>query len=205
MNRKLMSILLLACLFTPPLKNTCAAETLPQGQSKPALTFSHFPDRMHAFVWRNWESVSLEKMAEVLGTNAGNVRAVGESMGLPPYKAPSPDIMERGYISIIRRNWHLLPYDQLLQLLGWNAEKLAFTLKEDDFLWVKLGLLKPDCEPLRYEKPDSEDLARCREIRDCLTHHFDSGLAHPVEERFGFVTELTHVDPARATEVPKRG
>ena len=31
---------------------------------------------------------------------------------------------------------------------------MAFTLREDDFLFVKLGNLKPRCEPLRYQRSD---------------------------------------------------
>jgi len=35
------------------------ADGLPRGSSPAALAFEHFPDRLHAFVWRNWELVSL--------------------------------------------------------------------------------------------------------------------------------------------------
>ena len=70
---------------------------------------------------------------------------------------------QRGYITLIRRNWHLLPYDQLLELLEMTPERLAFALREDDFLWVKLGRLKPQCEPLRYRAPD--EAARRRRPR----------------------------------------
>ncbi len=45
----------------------------------------------------------------------------------------------RGYVTLIRRNWQLLPYEQLLELLEMTPEQLAFTLREDDYLWVKLG------------------------------------------------------------------
>lgn len=29
--------------------------------------FPHFPDRMHAVVWRNWQAVEPERIARVLG------------------------------------------------------------------------------------------------------------------------------------------
>jgi len=54
------------------------------GDGPPAVAISHFPDRLHAFVWRNWEMVSLERMAEVLDTTPDKVREIGLSMGLPP-------------------------------------------------------------------------------------------------------------------------
>ena len=81
---------------------------------------------------------------------AEDVTALAESMGLPPAATIPPEMKTRGYITLIRRNWHLLPYDQLLELLEMTPERLAFTLREDDFLWIKLGRLKPKCEPLRY-------------------------------------------------------
>ena len=57
----------------------CHADTsvLPTGSSPAPIEFKHFPDRLHAFVWRNWEMVSLERMAEVLGTTPEKVRAMG--------------------------------------------------------------------------------------------------------------------------------
>src|SRR5260221_3072137 len=85
-------------------------------------------------------------------------------MGLPPKPRINADQQRRSYITIIKRNWHLLPYEQLLLLLGWNAEQLAFTLREDDFLFIKLGSLKPNCPPLRFQPPDSASRARARQI-----------------------------------------
>jgi hypothetical protein len=166
-------------------------EVLPVGDAPPALDFKHFPDRLHTFVWRNWQMVSLERMADVLGTTPEKVRAVGASMGLPPHSPPPPEYLQRGYISLIRRNWHLLPYDQLLQLLGWNAEKLAFTLKEDDFLWVKLGSLKPSCPPLRYEEPTPAATKRCEEIRAIVSSHFGDEFTRPAQPRFDFIRDLS--------------
>ena len=142
-----------------------SAEALPRGGAPAALEFDHFPDRLHAFVWRNWELVSLERMACVLETTPAKVRDIGLSMGLPPHVRPPAHYRQRGYISIIRRNWHILPYEQLLALLDWDADKLAFALREDDFLWIKLGSLKPSCPILRYAEPDASAAKRCAEIK----------------------------------------
>ncbi len=169
-------------------------EALPYGNSKPALDFPWFPSRLHAFVWRNWESVSAERMAEVLGASPEQVREIGRSMGLPPVNVQFSDFLERGYISLIRRNWHLLPYEQLMTLLGWDEEKLAFTLKEDDFLWVKLGSQKPACEPLRYSPPDEAANRRCAEIQGIVNRHFGKAASGPAEPRFSFVRELSSPD-----------
>ncbi len=112
-----------------------AAEiVLPMGSAPAPIASRHFPDRVHEFVWRNWNAVAPSKLAKILGASAEEVAALAESMGLPPATAIPPEMKTRGYITLIRRNWHLLPYDQLLTLLGWDAQRLAYTLKEDDFL-----------------------------------------------------------------------
>jgi len=160
---------------------------LPTGSSPAPIEFKHFPDRLHTFVWRNWEMVTLERMAEVLGTTPQKVRQVGESMGLPPHRTPPAEYQQRGYITVIRRNWHLLPYEQLLTLLGWDAEKLAFTLREDDFLWVKLGNLKPACPTLRYAEPNEVVVKRCEQIKALVSAHFAAEFAKPAVPRFDFI------------------
>src|SRR3981081_4061628 len=109
------------------------AEVLPVGPAPVALELRHFPDRVHAFVWRNWNVVESARLASVLGTRAENVRAMARALGVPGEEAIPAAYGSRMYLMIIRRNWHLLPYDQLLELLDWTPEHLAETLREDDF------------------------------------------------------------------------
>src|SRR6185437_1791679 len=140
------------------------SESLPVGSAPPALPVPHFPDRLHAYVWRNWQLVPLEQLAAVVGATAEDVLRIGRAMGLAGPPEVSADQRRRSAITVIRRNWHLLPYDQLLALLGWTAEELSYSLREDDFLWHKLGRLKPQCERLEYRRPDAEAMARAEEI-----------------------------------------
>jgi hypothetical protein len=133
-------------------------------------------------------------MAEVIETTPEKVREIGRSMGLPPHIRKDDRFGKRAYISIIRRNWHLLPYDQLLRLLGWDADRLAFTLKEDDFLWHKLGYLKPACSPLRYSPPDLSARKRAGEIKELVSTHFGDRLTQPDEPRFSFIDDLSQID-----------
>ena len=86
----------------------------------------------------------------VLAATPQQIADLAASMGLPPPAAISAGQEKRSYITVIRRNWHLLPYEQLLDLLGWDAAHLAYILKEDDFLWHKLGAFKPECAPVWY-------------------------------------------------------
>ena len=94
-------------------------------------------------------------------------------------------------MSVIKRNWQLLSYEQLLPLLDWTADQMAFTLREDDFLYVKLGNLKPQCEPLRYRPPNAATKARAREIAGVLREQFPKGVGEPEQPLFEFVKDLS--------------
>ena len=174
-----------------------ASIDLPIGVNPPALGTPHFPNRLHAFVWRNWQLVELQRMAQLVGTSVENIEQIALSMGLPKAAPISATMRERGYITLIRRNWHLLPYDQLLTLLEMSAEELAYTLREDDFLFVKLGRLKPKCEPLRYQEPDLETRQRAAEIKRLVQHHFGDLSMMPAKPRFGFVETLSSLEGTR--------
>jgi len=182
--------MILVCVSAVVCDSARAEAELLVGSHPDALRFPHFPDGVHAFVFRNWGLVEAGRLSKVLGTSAENVERVAESMGLPPAGEVSGEMLQRGYITLIRRNWHLLPYHQLLTLLGWDAEHLAFTLKEDDFLWIKLGSLKPKCEPLRYAPPSAEASARAAKIRRIVTEGLGDALAKPPEARFAFIRDL---------------
>mgnify|MGYP001198657364 CR=1 FL=1 len=168
-----------------------AAESIyPQGDTPPPLSGRHFPDRVHECIWRNWEAVAPETLARILGASPEDVTGVAVSMGLSATPQRCPDMLTRGYATLIRRNWHLLPYEQLLELVDMTPERLAFTLREEDFLWIKLGRLKPACEPLRFQPPDDAAKARAAEIRRVVETEFGNALQQPGEPRFDFVRQL---------------
>jgi hypothetical protein len=169
---------------------------LPEGSAPKPLTFPHFPDRLHAFIWRNWQLVPVDRMASVLGTTPSNVRNLGEGMGLGHPPRISSNQWRRSAQTILRRNWHILPYSQLLQLLGWSAEQLAFSLREDDFLFEKLGNLKPHCEILRFTPPDAEVLNWQKRVRSLINEKFPRGVHQASDPLFGFIGKLSKV-PAR--------
>ena len=180
------------CLFVGIGAGVCFADesVLPAGDAKPALSSAYFPSRVHEFVWRNWTSLPAEKIASVIGASADDVSAIAESMGLPRDAVVEPDMRRRGYVTIIRRTWHLLPYEQLLQLLDMTPDQLSVMLREEDFLWYKLGRVKPQCEPLRYSAPDEKAKARAAEIRAVVEKNFGDALKTRGEPRFDFVRQL---------------
>jgi hypothetical protein len=183
--------------------DSSAEETvLPQGDARASIVSRHFPDRVHEFVWRNWNAAEPAKLAKILGASVQDITALAESMGLPPDATVSPEQRERGYITLIRRNWHLLPYEQLLELLEMTPERLAFTLREEDFLWIKLGRLKPTCEPLRYHPPDEGARRRAAEIRRVVEEDFGEEIRRPAEPRFDFVRQLSNPLPSFSPPMP---
>jgi len=173
---------------------------LPVGAAPAALDLPHFASRMQAFVWRNWALVPLERMAATVKASADDLRGVGRSLGLGDPPPITEAIQRRSFITVIRRNWHLLPYDQLLTLLGWSADQLAFTLREDDFLFIKLGSLKPRCNRLEWAPPTKAERERAEAIAAVVREEFGDAPLLGRDPLFRFVETLstppTDEDPA---------
>ncbi|MFM7323003.1 MAG: hypothetical protein ACKO5K_16005, partial [Armatimonadota bacterium] len=165
------------------------SDQLPSGPTPPPVPLPHFPDRLHAVVWRNWTLVPTARIARTIGARPEEVVAIGRSMGLGAPPRIAEDQIKRTALSVIRRNWHLLPYEQILTLLDWTAAKLAFTLQEDDFLYIKLGSLKPECPPVRWAPPGAEARAAATRIADRVARHLGKRPWTPAEPLFGFRNE----------------
>ena len=159
---------------------------LPTGEKTAPLHFAHFPTVWQAVVWRNWNLIAPEKLAELLHTSQETVRQAAAALGLPPEdRSKLDDWKHSGYIALIRRNWELLPYSQLLTLLDWTPERMMFTLREDDFLWSKVGFRKPDAEEVRYRPLTPEESVETERIRMWMRNHF-SDLEPAAEHPFDF-------------------
>ena len=163
---------------------------LPAGSAPAALETEWLPSRLHAFVWRNWSLVSPERMATVVGAEPADIVDIGRSMGLAPSRGLNDFQWRRAHLTLIRRNWHLLPYEQILSLLDWKAERLAYTLREDDFFFHKLGLLKPQCPPLRHAPPSAAEQVRAGEIAALVREIVPQGGLEGGEPLFAFIEKL---------------
>ena len=118
---------------------------LPVGKSPAPEVLPHFPTVWQAVLWRNWGIIPVERLARVLNTTVEELRRAAQLLGLDPQLEADLSWLKHGYLTIIRNNWHLLPYSQLLELIDWTPEQLFRSLMEEDFLWLKLGRNKPDC------------------------------------------------------------
>ncbi len=166
-----------------------AQETLPVGSHPPALDFPHFPSKLYAVVWRNWNLVPVERIATTVGASAQQIAAIATAMGLPPARTIAADFEKKIYITVIRRNWHLLPYDQLMTLLNFTEQQMEFALKEDDFLFVKLGSLKPRCNRVMYKAPSASDKKQLAAIKALAKQYFTPA-ALTAAQPFDFVAQL---------------
>lgn len=182
-------------------KSPVSEIVLPAGSAPDPIPFPHFPSRLHAFVWRNWQLVPAARIAEVVGAKSSDILRLGAEMGLQKPPRITTDQQRRSYITVIRRNWHLLPYEQLLQLLDWTPDKMEFTLRHDDGLFWKLGSLKPKCAPLKFIFADEAACARSTEIARQLSENFPEGVGGIEEPLFQFVADLS--SPMRMKNKPR--
>lgn len=145
---------------------------LPVGSNPQPLAFPHFPTRLQAVIWRNWGMVPVARLARVLRAGPEQIRRLAGAMGLPSDPPVEESWLKRGYLHVIRQNWHLLPYPQLLALIGWSADRMDYVLREDDFLWGKLGGLKPAATPVYYAPLTPAQRKETSLLRARLRQHF---------------------------------
>lgn len=170
-------------------------EDLPKGNSPAPVPCPHFPARWQAVVWRNWGLVAPARIAAVLECTEDKIREAASALGLPPDPPVNPKWLSHGYQTLIRNNWHLLPYDQLLQLLGWDADKMAYTLKEEDFLLSKMGHLKPECPKLVWSELSAAQKSATDRIRQILNRYFTPDQLIYKDEPFSFLDRFAPVKP----------
>ena len=164
---------------------------LPKKVKEPIASYPHFPTRHQLYIWRNWGMVPTERIAGVLRTDVETVDRAAEEMGLPVPNPYNATYETRGYITIIRNNWHVLPYEQIMETLGWSYDRLAYTLKEDDFLSVKLED-KPDVEPVYYRPLTENEAARTKHLKTLVEHYIAPLERSATAKEFDFLEKFGH-------------
>ncbi|MCQ2380203.1 MAG: hypothetical protein MJ025_04700 [Victivallaceae bacterium] len=159
---------------------------LPKGKSMTALDVPYFPTKHQLLVWRNWGLVPVERLAAVLRCTEPQVVETAEAFGLDAGRQVDPLWLTDGYLTIIRNNWHLLDYEDLLELLGWTCDKLYRTLREEDFCFVKLGDSKPECGICRYRELTAAEKEQTSRIREIVRNRFPVETQSRIEPPFAF-------------------
>lgn len=174
---------------------------LPVGDAPRHLPDPLFPLLCQNVIWRNWGLVPVERIAAVLKCSEEELISAAEEMGLPVAPEVDPRYLAAGYLTLLRNNWHLLNYDQLLTLLGWTPEKLSYTLKEEDFCWHKLGLHKPDVPEVRLLPRTPETQKRTAWIKEQVQKYFPGDRMFCQEKPFAFA-DLYHELPETKNKTP---
>ena len=133
---------------------------------KEAIPLSHFPNACYAFIFRAAEFFPAEKIDRILRVSEDKVTRATAEMGLGSV-TPHKDWNKKGTITVIRRLWHVLPYDQLLELLEMTADEFARALREEDFLDVKLRK-KPVCAPVIWQELNEQQRQQAERIRSIV-------------------------------------
>ena len=124
-----------------------------------------FPQKWQTVIFRNYGLVSTDKIAKTLACDEETVKREASRLGLGEV-VYDEKWEKRGFITLVRNNWYLLDYEQLMTLLAFDEARLEFVLYKEDFLDVKLGFFKPECPKIVYspltedEKKKTETLAK---------------------------------------------
>jgi len=133
----------------------------------PTLTL---PTAWQTVIFRNYGYVPTERIADVLGCDEPTVRAEAARLGLSDHGYQSL-FSAKGHITTIRNNWYLLPYEQLIELLGKDEQTLDRILTDEDFLGEKLGAHKPECERVTYAPLTEEQMRKTAEIAELCSRY----------------------------------
>jgi hypothetical protein len=200
--RRLMLVLVAALVLGPALVGHAAE--LPAESDQGPVPAPHFPDALHAVIWRNWQLVEPARLAKVLRTTPDRIIEMAVSMGLPAEVKVPPQMMQRGYITLVRRNWHLMPLEQLMELLDVSAEEMAFKLREDDGLIWKMAFFRPKVPPVTYAEPSEAARQRAAEIKKFVEAEFGDLAKVQAEPRFEFISRLSAVPDSTRAELAKQ-
>ena len=165
----------------------------------------HFPTRLHAFVWRNWPLVTPERMAQVVGAKQADIVRMGRAMGLGNPPRITRDQQARSYLTVIKRNWHLLPYEQLLEAAGLDAGANGVHAARRRFPVHQAR--QPQAAVRTVALSTAGRKIRCsarREIARIVQEEFPSRRADPPRtELFGFVAQLSRKPSQPSTLNPQ--
>src|SRR5436190_22488096 len=98
----------------------CLALLIPLNAEEMRPDLDYFPSTLHAVIFRNWDIVPHERLAKVLGTSVSALRREGGRLGLQRPKALSAEEVRRNVEIVLRRNWPVLPRQQIEQLLDFT-------------------------------------------------------------------------------------
>ena len=141
------------------------------------------PTKWQTVILRNYGLVKVENIAKVLRCTSKRIEIEAKGLGIDKIQYNSL-WREKSYLTIIRNNWNLLNYEQLLVLLEMSEEELSYNLDNNDFLGVKLGNFKPENESIYYKKLNKEELKETNKIKRIIKKYFIENYASPFSFKY---------------------
>lgn len=138
-------------------------------------------------IFRNYGKVKTSLIAKVIGLSEKEVIYHAEKMGLSGINY-QPIWKEKGFVSVIRNNWDILPVADIAFLLEMSEGDLKKTLVEYDFLDVKLGP-QPELPDVSYRPLTEEQDKNTEIIQKIVKEKFVKRTVRP----FDFFSD--YVDP----------
>ncbi len=163
-----------------------------------------FPNSWYKYVWRNWDLVPVERLAASVGATADALKCTAVQMGLPDQSADTAHIFLRNRYSLLKRNWDVLPLDQICELVGMTWGEMRERLLDDN-IYHKLGP-KPECRRLTYAdslvvpEEETSDIKRTAE-------RMHAAVKENAEPRYAFIADLVRPQndaPPEPAERPRK-
>lgn len=141
------------------------------------------PTKWQTVILRNYGLVKTQNIAKILKCTPKRITIEANRLGIEKIEYNN-SWREKSYLTIIRNNWNLLNYEQLLILLEMKEEELSYHLNNNDFLGVKLGNIKPEIESIYYQKLNKEQLKETRKIKKIIKKYFISDYVSPFSFKY---------------------
>ena len=141
------------------------------------------PTKWQTVILRNYGLVKTKNIAKVLRCTPRRIDIEAARLGIGKIQYNSL-WREKSFLTIIRNNWSLLNYNQLLDLLEMSKEELTYNLNNNDFLGVKLGGFKPEVDEIYYTKLDNEELKETRKVKRIISKFFIENCVSPFSFKY---------------------
>ncbi|MBQ6922471.1 MAG: hypothetical protein IJQ66_05210 [Clostridia bacterium] len=136
-------------------------------------------------IFRNYGKVKTELIGKVIGLSENDIVLNAEKLGFKNIKYETL-WREKGFVTIIRNNWDILPNDKIAVLLEISEEELNKTLVEYDFLDVKLGD-KPPIDSFLYRPLSVEEEKNTDKVRKIVQENYVDRKVKPFDFFADFV------------------
>ena len=141
--------------------------------------FNCFPTSWQRIVFRNYGLVPTENIAKTLKTDSETIKLSAIALGLGEVEF-NPDWLKKGFVTLIRNNWDLLPDQQITELIGMDEAEYKKLLVEYDFLDVKLGK-KPEIDAIYYSSLSEEQEQATAQIGEFVNSKFKPEIVKPFD------------------------